>query len=86
MSSCPQERLTNPETKGMTSMDYKFSLVTPEIVKLAERSIAGYRIDPELYTQYDVKRGLRDINGNGVPDSTDALTILKYIVGLIKTL
>ena len=25
-----------------------------------------YRIPPELYTQFDVKRGLRDINGNGV--------------------
>lgn len=24
------------------------------------------RIDPELYTRYDVKRGLRDINGKGV--------------------
>ena len=25
------------------------------------------RIAPELYTEYDVKRGLRDVNGNGVP-------------------
>ena len=40
--------------------------IPPEIVNLAEKSIEGYRIDPELYTQYDVKRGLRDINGNGV--------------------
>lgn len=24
------------------------------------------KIDPELYAKYDVKRGLRDINGNGV--------------------
>ncbi|MDE7226127.1 MAG: citrate/2-methylcitrate synthase, partial [Ruminococcus sp.] len=47
-------------------MKYKFTEMTPEIVRLAENSIEGYRIDPELYTQYDVKRGLRDINGNGV--------------------
>ncbi len=40
--------------------------LTPEIQKLADKSIEGYRIDPALYTQYDVKRGLRDINGNGV--------------------
>ncbi len=24
------------------------------------------KIDPELYTRYDVKRGLRDLNGKGV--------------------
>ena len=47
-------------------MDYKFSKITPEINKLAEKSLEGYKIDPELYTQYDVKRGLRDINGKGV--------------------
>ena len=41
-------------------MPYKFSEVTPEILKLAERSTDSDRIDPELYTQYDVKRGLRD--------------------------
>lgn len=40
--------------------------IPPEIVELAEKSRDGYLIDPKLYTQYDVKRGLRDINGNGV--------------------
>ena len=39
-------------------MDYKFSAITPEIKRLAEKSMEGYKIDPELYTQYDVKRGL----------------------------
>ncbi len=33
---------------------------------LAEESEPRYRIEPDLYTQYDVKRGLRDLNGNGV--------------------
>ena len=47
-------------------MGYRFSEITPEIKKLADASMEGYRIDPELYTEYDVKRGLRDINGNGV--------------------
>lgn len=47
-------------------MKYKFTEMTPEIVRLAEKSAEGYKIDPKLYTQYDVKRGLRDINGNGV--------------------
>ena len=47
-------------------MGYGFIGLTPEIESLANKSIEGYRIDPELYAQYDVKRGLRDINGNGV--------------------
>lgn len=47
-------------------MGYGFIELTPEIIKLAEKSMEGYKISPELYTKYDVKRGLRDINGNGV--------------------
>ena len=47
-------------------MNYKFSNITDEIAELAEKSVEGYKIDPALYTQYDVKRGLRDINGKGV--------------------
>ena len=43
----------------------KFSKLTPEIEKLAlmcEQNI----IDKDLYTQYNVNRGLRDLNGKGV--------------------
>ncbi|MCR4808122.1 MAG: citrate/2-methylcitrate synthase, partial [Lachnospiraceae bacterium] len=40
--------------------------LTPEIIRLAGLSEAGNVIDPDLYTQYDVKRGLRDLNGKGV--------------------
>ena len=47
-------------------MGYGLIGLTPEIKALADKSIEGYRIDPSLYTVYDVKRGLRDINGNGV--------------------
>ena len=43
----------------------RFSKVTPEIDNLA-RLCTENRIDPELYSKYDVKRGLRDINGKGV--------------------
>ncbi|MCQ2481917.1 MAG: citrate/2-methylcitrate synthase [Clostridia bacterium] len=42
-----------------------FSKVTPEIQKLASLC-SNDKIDPELYTKYDVKRGLRDLNGKGV--------------------
>lgn len=37
-----------------------------EIANLAEMARASTIIDPSLYDKYDVKRGLRDINGKGV--------------------
>ena len=39
---------------------------TPKILELAEKCERNNTIDKELYTQYDVKRGLRDLNGKGV--------------------
>ncbi len=44
----------------------KFSEITPEIIELSKACIANSAIDPSLYTKYEVKRGLRDINGKGV--------------------
>lgn len=58
-------------------MGYGFIELTPEIVKLAEKSMEGYKIAPELYTQYDVKRGLRDINGNGVVAGLTNISTIK---------
>ena len=40
--------------------------VTPEIEALAAMSLENSCIDPEDYVRYDVKRGLRDLNGKGV--------------------
>lgn len=48
----------------MKKKDY--SEITPEILQLSEKCAAASAIDSELYTTYDVKRGLRDINGKGV--------------------
>ena len=42
-----------------------YSKITPDIEKLA-KICAANEIDVDLYSQYDVKRGLRDINGKGV--------------------
>lgn len=39
---------------------------TPEIERLAALCEKSNAIDKELYTEYDVKRGLRDVNGKGV--------------------
>ena len=43
-----------------------YSEVNPEIVRLSARCKENMRIDPELYRKYEVKRGLRDISGQGV--------------------
>lgn len=43
-----------------------YSEITPEIQRLAELCQENGKIDPDLYGKYDVKRGLRDINGKGV--------------------
>lgn len=45
--------------KGITEM-------TDEILQLADLCHLNSRIDSQLYVEHDVKRGLRDINGNGV--------------------
>ena len=48
-------------------MDHNiYSDITPEIVRLAKLSEEAGIIDSELFTKYDVKRGLRDRNGKGV--------------------
>ena len=40
--------------------------ITPEIEALAEQTLHHSSIDPGDYVTYDVKRGLRDLNGKGV--------------------
>ena len=43
-----------------------FSEITPEIQNLSELCLKNSHVDPSLYAKYDVKRGLRDLQGNGV--------------------
>ena len=40
--------------------------ITPDIIALAKRVEVTSYIDNELFTKYEVKRGLRDLNGKGV--------------------
>ena len=56
-----------------------YSEIRPEIRVLAQQCVENSRIDPELYTKYDVKRGLRDLNGKGV------LTGLTNISEIVST-
>lgn len=43
-----------------------FTELTPELLQLARMTEEAGIIEQELYTKYDVKRGLRDLNGRGV--------------------
>ena len=43
-----------------------YSEVTPEIIRLAKLNEQADMIATELFTKFDVKRGLRDLNGKGV--------------------
>ena len=43
-----------------------YSEITPYIQQLSMLSDSSNHIIPEMYAQHDVKRGLRDLNGNGV--------------------
>ena len=48
------------------SVDCALFEITPEIQHFAGLCEKNNAIDKELYTKYEVKRGLRDLNGKGV--------------------
>ncbi len=50
----------------MMASNPNYSDVTPAIEALAARSLENSRIDSDDYVRYDVKRGLRDLDGRGV--------------------
>ena len=52
--------------------------ITPEIQALTDLCVNNSRIDPSLYGKYDVKRGLRDLNGKGV---LAGLTEIASVIG-----
>lgn len=43
-----------------------YSDITPEIEMLADLALSNSTIDPNDFGRYNVKRGLRDLNGKGV--------------------
>ena len=56
-----------------------YSAVTPIFRELAKKCQTNDIIDQELYTKYEVKRGLRDLDGRGVLTGlTDISTINAY--------
>ena len=43
-----------------------YAAIEKEARIFTEECVTNNRIDPALFAQYDIKRGLRDKNGNGV--------------------
>lgn len=63
----------------LKEMPNKFSEVTPEIKKLAEK--CSVPIDPSLYERYAVKRGLREDTGEGVlVGLTEISKVVSYVI------
>lgn len=62
-------------------MERAYSEITPYIRELSAESKKNNHIQPEMYRQYAVKRGLRDENGNGV---VTGLTEISEIVAKEK--
>ena len=59
---------TNDGRRGYMQRDIENIIFenTPKIQELAHICETNTAIDKELYTKYEVKRGLRDLNGKGV--------------------
>lgn len=67
----------NTWKRRRTMNEYNKFAMQSKVEKLAEVCKESYQINPELYTKYDVKRGLRDINGKGV---VSGLTNISQII------
>lgn len=48
------------------TFDQIYSEITPKMIELSGKCERTDKIDPQLYEKYDVKPGLRDLNGKGV--------------------
>ena len=52
--------------------------VTEYIKKLSDISVKNNHIEPQMYVEHDVKRGLRDINGNGVVAGLTEISVVNW--------
>ena len=48
------------------TLNTRYLEITPEIMGLTELCLENSTIDTELYSRYEVNRGLRDLSGKGV--------------------
>ena len=52
--------------------------VNEYIRRLAQISEKNNRIEPEMYLKHDVKRGLRDLEGNGVVAGLTEISVINW--------
>jgi len=73
----------------MTNKNYPvdFAQITPEIQAMTDLARANSSIDPKLYEEYKVNRGLRDLSGNGVLTGLTEISEINAFknVGGVKT-
>ncbi len=55
----------------------KYSKITPYVKELAALSCSNNNIKPEMYPEHNVKRGLRDLDGNGVVTGLTEISHIK---------
>ncbi len=58
-------------------MKKSYSEITPYIEKMAQKSTEGNNIEPSMYLEHRVFRGLRDLNGNGVVTGLTEISSIK---------
>ena len=58
-------------------MSKSYSEITPDIKELAALSSCNNSIKPEMYPEHNVKRGLRDLDGNGVVTGLTEISQIK---------
>ena len=62
-------------------MSVNYSDITPYLHRLAARADANNGIEPHMYPEHNVKRGLRDVDGSGV---VAGLTEVSKIVSQVR--
>ena len=73
--------MKNKEEGRMKYMARDFATMEPEIFDLSSMCKDNFKIPAELYSKYEVKRGLRDISGQGVLTGlTEVSEIRSYTV------
>lgn len=55
-----------PESEKKMNNNNIFNNITEEIESLSKKCLDNSKIDPQLYIEHKVNRGLRDLNGKGV--------------------
>ena len=51
---------------GSIQTERDYSAITEQVRYYADKCVSGGRIEPQLYVEHKVNRGLRDLNGKGV--------------------